>query len=113
MDALVAEALSCRAALQLLQVNKASKVIVETDSLLLASVINNLDSYFSSLGLIIQDCIDLLRTIPDCSVIFARRSMNFIAHFLARRACLESGLSVWVENPPVSIIDAISFEMIQ
>ena len=72
MDALVAEALSCRTALQGLQVNNTSKVIVEIDSLLLASAINNPSSYFSLLGFIIQDCVDLLRTILDWSVIFAR-----------------------------------------
>ena len=76
-------------------------------------IIGLFGSYFSSLGLIIWDCIDLLRTIPDCSVIFARRSSNFAAHFLARGASSESGLGVWVKNPSVSIMDVISCEMIQ
>ena len=112
MDALVAETLNCKAALQWMKLKNVSKAIFETDSLLLASTINNPGSYFSLLGLINQVCINLLRIVPDRSISFASRSANFGAHFLARGVGSEFGLREWVENPRVSILDVISSKMI-
>ena len=83
MDALVAEALSCTAALQWLRINNYRNVLLETDSLLLASAVNNPTPYLSSIGLIIQDCKDLLRVILECWISFVRRLANQAAHLLA------------------------------
>ena len=56
------------------------------DSLLLASAINNPNSYLSSFGLIIQNRIDLVQAIPDylIQLNLLRNQQNFTSHFLVR-----------------------------
>ena len=64
---------------------------LETDSLLLASAVNNLTPYLSPVGLIIQDCKALLRVILECSISFVCRSANQASHLLARAAGSTTG----------------------
>ena len=73
VDAIVVEALSCRKALQWLKENGHHKVIVESDGLLLVSAVNSSACYLSPVGLVFNDCKELLQVIPDSSLIFTRR----------------------------------------
>ena len=98
MDAMTVEALSCRAALLWIGSNNICKVFVETDCLLLPSAINNPGSYYSSLSLIIQDCKDMVRAIPECLNSFVRLLANYAAHLLSRSAGSESGHGEWVTS---------------
>ena len=109
MDALVVEALSCRSTLQCLRTNNYRNVLLEADSLLLASVVNNSTPYFSPIGLIIQDCKALIQVIPSIS--FVRQSANHAAHLLARAAGSTTGYGEWVHYPPTSILVVISVEL--
>ena len=61
LDALLAEAISCRNALQLLLKNSFQKVIMESECLLLVSTINSTASYLYVVGPIFKDSKELLQ----------------------------------------------------
>ena len=112
LDALMAEALSCMSALQL-QKEKGFQKVVESNSLLLVSVVNNSVCYFSIVGLIFKDCKEVvLQAIPDSYRVFVKRSTNRVAHILARAGSSESGLGVWVQNLSDIIRIVLSLEMV-
>ena len=75
-EALVAEALGCREALQWIYRNGVVNVIVESDSQVLVSLIKKPSALSSSVGLIINDCKSLIQTIMGCSILHIRRSAN-------------------------------------
>ena len=88
MDAMVVKALSCREALQWLKKNSYKKVLIETDSLLLVMTVNRFGNYISPLGLIIQDCKDLLQAITSSSLIFVHQRTSSCT-------CQRCWFSVW------------------
>ncbi|KAL5799274.1 hypothetical protein ACOSQ4_032158 [Xanthoceras sorbifolium] len=60
--------------------------IVETDSLNVATAINNPSVYFSKVGLVISNIVNLLSRCPGSKVLYVPRSANMVAHILARFA---------------------------
>ncbi|XP_060969742.1 uncharacterized protein LOC115713577 [Cannabis sativa] len=63
-----------------------TRVCVETDCLVLVNAINNNRQILSPRGLIVSDCISLIRSLSmfDISVQFVKRSRNQAANWLAR-----------------------------
>ena len=92
LDALLAEAISCRNALQWLLKNSFQKVIVESDCLLLVSAVNSTANYLFVVGLIFKDCKELLQGLSESSLVFTHRSVSQAAHLLARAVGSRSGL---------------------
>ncbi|KAL5823919.1 hypothetical protein ACOSQ4_021819 [Xanthoceras sorbifolium] len=60
--------------------------ILETDSLDVATVINNPSVYSFKVGLVIFDIVDLLGCCPGSKVLYVPRSANKVAHTVARLA---------------------------
>ena len=100
-DPLLAEALSCKEALSWIKELNLNKVIVETDSLMLAQAFNVSADNFSYFGSILGDCQIIAKDLIDVNLVWVRRSANLAAHSLARAACSESGRGSWSYVPPL------------
>ena len=81
MTPALAEALSCREALSWLKELDINNVLVETDYLGLHLAITNSSFDATSHGIIIQDCLDLLRNFDNNNFCFAKTLVNQLAHF--------------------------------
>ena len=75
--------MSCREALFWLKMNGFQRVLMELDSLLLVEAMNKNMEYKSPIGLIMKDCVSLMKEILECNLCFVRRSANKAAHCLA------------------------------
>ncbi|XP_060972482.1 uncharacterized protein LOC133038374 [Cannabis sativa] len=91
IDPVVAEALSMKEALswedsRTVEGFCPTAVILESDCLVLVNAINSKSHILSPLGLIISDCISLIRSFSsfDISLQFVKRSGNQAANWLAR-----------------------------
>ena len=69
--------------------------------------------YASSIGVILRDCKGLLNQIPESNLIYATRSANKAAHFLAQAACSMSDLGDYARNPPISISNVLALDSIE
>ncbi|XVF82038.1 hypothetical protein PTKIN_Ptkin16aG0010900 [Pterospermum kingtungense] len=104
----VAEAISFREAFSWLKDLRMESVIVETDALVVVNAVQyglTTDSYF---GMIIDDCISIIKEIPYYKVSFVRRSVNRVSHVLARASVSMFGLRVWHLVPPNFICDVLN-----
>ena len=95
MEALVAKALGCKEAMKWLQNNGMCDVTVESDSQVLVSRVNKESSYYSYVGLVIQDCKSLLEGLRGCSLAHVCRSSNQVAHCFAKTYVPRSDLGEW------------------
>lgn len=84
LDPTVAEALGIREALSWLKANNFSQVEFETDCQLLVFALQQVIQPSTSLGLVVSDCLNLIRELSSISIVFIPRSTNLIAHQLAR-----------------------------
>ena len=57
---------------------------IKSDCQVLVNAINDPCGYISIVGLIISDYKELMMNILECSVVFVKRSTNWVAHLLAR-----------------------------
>ncbi|KAL5761774.1 hypothetical protein ACOSP7_018038 [Xanthoceras sorbifolium] len=69
----IAEALAMLKGIQFALATSLLPTIVETDSLEVVSIINNPSVYFSEVGLIISDIMDLLGRCPSSKVLYVPR----------------------------------------
>ena len=106
----VIEALSFREALGWLKEVGMSLVLLESDALVVINAIKHCKVDDACFGLIIADCISLLKEIPNCSVSFVRRSTKQVAYVLARASVSMSGLGVWHLDPPALIVDVLKLD---
>ena len=83
LDVALAEAIPIREALSWLKSSPFGRIIVEIDSMQVFQAISDSQSAPNYFGYAIDDCKHLLQTIPQCRVIFERRSVNSVAHALA------------------------------
>ncbi|KAF2298797.1 hypothetical protein GH714_027951 [Hevea brasiliensis] len=60
------------------------RVIVESDCLHVIQLIRSADCLNNDLGFVLQDCLDLMHLLDDCSWSFVRWSVNSVAHALAK-----------------------------
>ena len=93
-----AEAVSIREALSWLRQQALDNVLLETDAKQVVDLIRKPDSS-SALGLVVDDCISLLKHFGNVSVRFVRRSANEAAHRCARAAHYMSGSREWSSTP--------------
>ena len=90
----VAEALSFREALSWLKEVGMSLVLLESNALIVINAIKHCKVDDACFGFIIADCISLSKEILNCSISFVRRSVNQVAHVLARTFVSMSSLGV-------------------
>ncbi|XVE77401.1 hypothetical protein DITRI_Ditri13aG0059600 [Diplodiscus trichospermus] len=83
-------------------------IIVETDALAVINAISNNVVVDSSFGLIIADCISLVKEIPKCKVTFV--CVNQVAYTLAQASCSMSGLGEWFDTPRAFILDVMGVD---
>ena len=76
LDGALAEAISVREALSWLKSSPFGQIIVEIDSMQVSQTISDSQSAPNYFGYAIDDCKHLLQTMPQCRVIFVRRSAN-------------------------------------
>lgn len=110
-DSVLAEAVSFREALSWLKRLGASQVIVESDSSMLIQAIQASSSSPNYVGLVVNECKDLVASIVDCRIYFVRRSANSVAHLLARASNSMSDVQEWGSIPPPFICNALSFDL--
>ena len=65
--------------------------------------------YNPSVGLIIDDCGTLIRSLSGCGIVHLRRSVNQVAHYLAKAAAFGSEMGKWRCSPP-SFLDDVSIQ---
>ena len=90
----VAEALSFREALSWLKEVGMSIVLLELGAFIVINAIKHCKVDDACFDLVIMNCISLPKQIPNCSASFVRRSVNQVAHVLARASVSMFGLGV-------------------
>ncbi|KAL5779815.1 hypothetical protein ACOSQ2_010552 [Xanthoceras sorbifolium] len=103
---IIAEALAVLKGLQIALDLGLHPPILETDSLVVATAINNPSVYSSKVGLVIFDIVDLLGRCPGSKVLYVPRSANMVAHTLVRLALSLDRDYFWLDNYPVCISEA-------
>uniref|UniRef100_A0A0D9XBY8 RNase H type-1 domain-containing protein n=1 Tax=Leersia perrieri TaxID=77586 RepID=A0A0D9XBY8_9ORYZ len=88
-DAVTAEGLACRRALQIASQFGFSKVIFETDSLEITSLVNGAQANRSIHRYLIQDLKRRLQYLPEAKLVWSRRSPNEAAHLMAQEGAAE------------------------
>lgn len=78
----VAEALGIQEALSWIKRMDFGPIIIETITLLVVNAISHSTSNVSSLGLVIEDCIALLKYMLGCKVSFVKSLENHVAYTL-------------------------------
>ncbi|XP_060965138.1 uncharacterized protein LOC133034129 [Cannabis sativa] len=97
-DAKVVEAMGVKEALNWIKSKNWSDVEVETDSMPTVQGIRSNQSLNSIFGLIIHDCQILFSSLNNVKICFIRRSVNRVAHVVARHSCFLSGRSIFEYN---------------
>lgn len=109
---ILAEALSIQEAFSWLKNLQVREVVVESDSQSLINALNQNDVDFSSFGLVIENCKTMQKVFNHCSFVFVRKSVNRVAHCLAKEACYVSGQDIRVSYPPPFIFDVLEMDLI-
>jgi ribonuclease HI len=92
----VNELMAVREALKLAEELRISKLIVESDAMLLVQAINRREEYLSASAVIIQDIkAHMSLSFNRCVVQFVKRDCNMAAHLLAQYGVTQEGMSSW------------------
>ncbi|GLT59333.1 hypothetical protein SLA2020_321580 [Shorea laevis] len=103
------EACSLRKALKWARDLMFYKVVVETDCASIVTAINgDYLSLNSNLGCILLDCKQLMAPFTICRLQHVRRSGNFVAHELARKALQAEDDFTWVDRAPEFIAHLVT-----
>ena len=106
-DAEGVELLACRRALCLAQEAGVMKVILETDSVEVASKLTREEQDRSFYGPLVDEIRSLLRGFGDFSVRPVRRTANEAAHRLAKEGCENKMCNTWFGDPPECIVNRL------
>ncbi|KAL8120425.1 hypothetical protein AgCh_017560 [Apium graveolens] len=82
-------------------------VIIETDSLSVFQSIHSKAAVVSYFGDLINDCRAFLEELPNVSLFFVRRSVNGVAHFLARASYYVVDRTIRSDDISLDIFDVI------
>ena len=99
----IVEAMCCKEALSWINSLGYSRMIMELDAQKIILAINGSYGENSYFGTLIDDCKILSRDLGECSFVFSKRSVNQVAHSLAKAADSESDPGVWFTIPPLFI----------
>ncbi|KAL8131281.1 hypothetical protein AgCh_007272 [Apium graveolens] len=84
VSAAMAEAVVIKEVISWIKRTGCSKVVVESDSLIVVQAIRSKTPMVSPLGQVVQSCRDMLAELNTVSLFFVKRSANMAAHALAR-----------------------------
>ena len=106
-----AEAISLREALSLVKELGFKNCVFETDAKQLDDACNGVhgESYFHT---IVLDCVDYCKHFENVLVKFVHRSVNVVAHKLARATSSMSDLQEWITNPPDFVHESLVYDSI-
>jgi ribonuclease HI len=107
VDAEGAELLACRKGLILAKDHQVQRVVLETDSLGVAMKLRQKDRGRSIYGPIIQEIKELLQGFVDVSIRTVRKTVNGVAHALAKEGCINKVNRFWLGVPPASIVNTL------
>lgn len=87
------------------------KCIFESDAKLLVDAVKGSkgNSYFD---IIAEDCSELFKHFEKVLLVFVHRSVNHVAHLVARMVCYVLGLHEWNSTAPHFIACNLAFEEI-
>lgn len=107
-----AEAIAVLEALSWLKSNTMDKCILESDCLQVVQALKSMASDdISYFDLIISDIKDACNHFSDISIMFSRRSVNRVAHELAREALSRSDSAEWFATPPAFICNTLLLDI--
>ena len=99
--------MACRKALEFAIDAGFTEVILEGDNAMVMKTISQAQPNFSELGLIYEDIWCLVAGFRFISINCVRHSANSVAHALARFARLIDNETVWMEEDPPPVVDAL------
>ena len=106
-----AEAIGLKEALSWVIAREYTHYMFETDSYSLADACNG--SLGRALfGIIVLDCVHLIKHINPVLVNFAYRSANNVAHVLAQAACSMTDIGEWYVTPPNFLMRVLELDLI-
>jgi ribonuclease HI len=111
MDAEGFELLACKQGLILAQEAQARKIVVETDSAVVASKLRSEGQDRSIYGSLVEDLKTLLHGFQETTISLVRRSANGVAHSLAQEGCVNKRCNTWVEVPPDLVVNRLSLDL--
>ena len=106
-DSQEVEVLACRKALEFVIDAGIMEVILEGDNARVLKTVTQAQLDLARLGFIYEDIWCLIASFRSFSVNCVRRSVNGVAHALARFARLSDNETVWLEEDPLLVVDAL------
>jgi ribonuclease HI len=106
-DAEVAELLGCREGLLLARELHVTKVVLETDCIVMASNLRQRDKDRSLHGPLVEEVKELLVGFDEITVRTVRRRANEVAHVLAKEGCDNKLSRSWLGVPPAVIVSVL------
>lgn len=85
-----------------------TSLILETDSQMVADLINNMRGSKNEIFWVISEIQDEIKDLHNVNVQHTSRSCNAIAHTLAKLAFVYSNIVVWLDSFPTEIMDVFS-----
>ena len=105
-----AKAIGVREALSWLKDHNFNNIIIEMDAKQVFDSIKG-PSGSSAFHAIIDDCKTLINEISCVKISFIRRSVNQVAHSIAKASASISGSKEWLVEPPPFIIDVMQLDL--
>jgi ribonuclease HI len=110
-DAENAELLACRRGVLLARELGVAKLELETDSMGAVTKLRSNEVDRSVQGPLVEEIKLLLREFADFSVVHVRRTCNGAAHRLAKEGCDNKCCNVWVEVPPMYLVNLLACDV--
>ena len=103
---LEAESIGVREALTGVMQRGDDNVVIETDSLLTASALQNKKTYLLEVGHVLDHCKGVLKSAPGIMVTYIRKQANKVAHRLSRIPC-SLNCSLVFTSPATHLLETI------
>ncbi|XP_019179038.1 PREDICTED: uncharacterized protein LOC109174248 [Ipomoea nil] len=107
-DPFLAEVIAAKEALTWLKDQDRANYVLESDCLNFCNAFNSSNVDFSYVGLIIKQCLSIANDMGTVKVVHIKRTVNRVAHELARATVSESVSGVWESIPPACIVHLFS-----
>ena len=107
-----AEILACRRAVEFTLECGFREMVVEGDNQSVMTALERKTNLSSRVGHILPDMLCLLNGFGWSQILFAKRSVNTVAHLLARHAKNGSHDVIWIEESPPTVVQALYLDSI-
>ncbi|XP_019176115.1 PREDICTED: uncharacterized protein LOC109171509 [Ipomoea nil] len=107
-DPFLAEVLAAKEALSWMKTQGLANCLLESDCLNFCNAFNSHNVDFSYVGIIVKQCLSIATDMGSVKVVHTKRTMNHVAHELARATVSESVSGEWNMIPPTCIVDFLS-----